>query len=231
LRVAARAAGLDRVVHRLPADRRELRSEVDVGLLFAFGGVVIAFGVQRAVGQRVDAGEDRHLVARAVLHAGGFQVLENALLESLHALVVEAGFRDVLGRQRLVALQRLDGERAGDAQLAAIDRRLIVERDFLGRFVVGQRTERDALHALVEEAVPQIPVLARQALLFVLQGVPGVAGGHQPRLGDVQRDTRRVGGDPAAAPLLGDVRGGAGTAGRVENEVAGVGGHQACSVR
>jgi hypothetical protein len=42
------------------ADRRELRAEVDVGLLLAFGGLVIAFGVQIAVGQRVDAGEHRH---------------------------------------------------------------------------------------------------------------------------------------------------------------------------
>ena len=35
-----------------------------------------------------------------------------------------------------------------------------------------------------------------------------------------------VDGDPATAPLLGDVRGGAGAAGGVEDEVAGVGGHQ-----
>ena len=37
---------------------------------------------------------------------------------------------------------------------------------------------------------------------------------------------RGVDGDPAAAPLLGDVGRGAGAAGGVEHEVAGVGGHE-----
>ena len=39
-------------------------------------------------------------------------------------------------------------------------------------------------------------------------------------------DAGGVDGDPAAPPLLGDVRRGAGAAGGVQEEVAGVGGHQ-----
>jgi hypothetical protein len=41
---------------------------------------------------------------------------------------------------------------------------------------------------------------------------------------------RGINGDPAAAPLLGDVGGGAGTARRVQHEVAGIGGHEEASL-
>ncbi len=41
-----------------------------------------------------------------------------------------------------------------------------------------------------------------------------------------QSNAGGVDGDPAAAPLFGDIGGGAGAAGGVEDEVAGIGGHQ-----
>ena len=41
-----------------------------------------------------------------------------------------------------------------------------------------------------------------------------------------KRDAGGVDGDPAPAPLLGDVGRGAGAAGWVEHKVAGIGGHQ-----
>ncbi len=49
---------------------------------------------------------------------------------------------------------------------------------------------------------------------------------HQARPGERQRDPAGVDRDPAPTPLLGDVGGRAGAAGRVEDEVAGVGGHE-----
>ncbi len=41
-----------------------------------------------------------------------------------------------------------------------------------------------------------------------------------------ERDAGSVDGDPAAAPLFGDVGGGAGAAGRIEDEITGIGGHE-----
>ena len=58
------------------------------------------------------------------------------------------------------------------------------------------------------------------------QQVVGIAGAHDAGAGEREGDAGGVDGDPAAAPLLGDVRGGAGAAGGVEDEVAGVGGHE-----
>ena len=51
-------------------------------------------------------------------------------------------------------------------------------------------------------------------------------GGHEPLFGEGYRNAGGVAGDPAPAPLLGDISGGSGTAGGVEDEVAGVGGHE-----
>ena len=56
--------------------------------------------------------------------------------------------------------------------------------------------------------------------------VVGVTGAHYAGAGEGQRDAGGIDGDPATTPLLGDVGGGARAAGRVKDEVAGVGGHE-----
>ena len=60
----------------------------------------------------------------------------------------------------------------------------------------------------------------------VREEVVGIAGAHDAGAGQREGDAGGVDGDPAPAPLLGDVGGGAGAAGGIEDEVAGVGGHQ-----
>ena len=64
------------------------------------------------------------------------------------------------------------------------------------------------------------------AFAAVGEQIPGIARRHQPRARERQRDAAGVDRDPAPAPLLGDIGGGARAAGRIEHEVAGVGGHQ-----
>ena len=93
-------------------------------------------------------------------------------------------------------------------------------------------------HALIDEAVANVPVhglrtrrgagdfgFLELAVAGIGQQVKWIARAHDTRTGQRQRHARGVNRDPAAAPLLGDVGGGAGTAGRIEHEVAGVGGH------
>jgi hypothetical protein len=105
--------------------------------------------------------------------------------------------------------------------------------------VVGDRLERDVRHALIDEAVAEVALhrlRARRAagdfgfleLAFAGIGeqVERIAGAHDAGAGQRECNARGVDRDPAAAPLLGDGGGGAGTAGRVEYEVAGVGGHE-----
>ncbi len=58
------------------------------------------------------------------------------------------------------------------------------------------------------------------------QQVVGKLRGHQARAGQGQGDAAGVDGDPAPAPLLGDVGGCAAAACRVEHQIAGVGGHE-----
>ncbi|KFB73207.1 MAG: hypothetical protein AW09_001544 [Candidatus Accumulibacter phosphatis] len=58
------------------------------------------------------------------------------------------------------------------------------------------------------------------------QQVERIAGAHDAGARQRECNARGVDGDPAAAPLLSDGRGGARAAGGVEDEVAGVGGHQ-----
>lgn len=58
------------------------------------------------------------------------------------------------------------------------------------------------------------------------QQVKRITRAHDAGTGQRECHTRGVKRDPAAAPLLGDGGGGAGTAGRVQNEVAGVGRHK-----
>ena len=94
-------------------------------------------------------------------------------------------------------------------------------------------------HALIDKTVADIAVnrlaagcragnfgLFGLALARIGQQVKRVACAHDAGAGQGQRDARGVDGDPAAAPLLGDGGRGAGAAGRVEYEVAGVGGHE-----
>ena len=94
-------------------------------------------------------------------------------------------------------------------------------------------------HALVDEAESEVSVCrgvwrsVAGNLGFLLlplravgEQVVAVPSTHDAGAGESQRDTGGIDGDPAAAPLLGDVGGCAGTAGWVDNEVAGVGGHE-----
>ena len=93
-------------------------------------------------------------------------------------------------------------------------------------------------HALIDEAVADVAVhrlrtrrgagdfgFLELAFAGIGQQVKRIARAHDAGTGQRQRHARGVDRDPAAAPLLGDGGGGAGTAGRVEHEVAGVGGH------
>ena len=63
-------------------------------------------------------------------------------------------------------------------------------------------------------------------LVGVGEEVHGVLGAHDPLAGQSQRHAGGVDGDPPSAPLFGDVCRGAASAGRVQDEVAGVGAHE-----
>src|SRR5258706_6119624 len=65
-----------------------------------------------------------------------------------------------------------------------------------------------------------------EALLRVGQQVVGILGGHQAGTRQRQSDAAGVAGDPAPAPLLGNIGGSATAAGWIEHEVAWVGGHE-----
>ena len=105
--------------------------------------------------------------------------------------------------------------------------------------VVRDRLQRDVRHALVDEAVANASVdglrarrrpgelgLLELALARVGEEVVRIARAHDASTSKRERDARRVDRDPAATPLLGDSRGGAGAAGRVEHEIARIGRHQ-----
>ena len=92
---------------------------------------------------------------------------------------------------------------------------------------------------LVDEPLPQVAVgghlrrgaagdlgLLELPVLAVGQDVVGIAGAHDAGAGQGQGDAAGVDGDPPPPPLLGHVGRGAGAAGRVQHQVAGVGGHQ-----
>ena len=117
--------------------------------------------------------------------------------------------------------------------------RLPLVPDDIDLRVVGDGLERDVRHALIDEAVADVPLhglrtrrgagdfgFLELAFAGIGQQVKGITRAHDAGTGQRQRHARGVNRDPAAAPLLGDGGGGAGTAGRVEHEVAGVGGHQ-----
>ena len=111
--------------------------------------------------------------------------------------------------------------------------------DYIDLGVVGDGLERDVRDALVHEALADVVVrgcfrgsLADERGFFDLavaavgKQVVGIASAHDAGAGECEGDAGGIDGDPAAAPLLGDVRGGAGAAGGIEDEVAGIGGHE-----
>ena len=130
-------------------------------------------------------------------------------------------------------------ERAVQLFTQRLQRLLELLPDHVDLGVVGDGLERDVGHALVHETLSDVVVgrrfrrrLARD-LAFLLpplravgEEVIRVARGHDPGVRERQRDARGVDGDPAPAPLLGHVGRRAGTAGGVQNEIAGVGGHE-----
>ena len=86
--------------------------------------------------------------------------------------------------------------------------------------VVGDVFERDMRHALVDEAEADVAMRrvglrwrARDLGLFALafgavgEQIIGIARAHQPRARKGDGDAARVDGDPAPAPLLGDIGG------------------------
>ena len=105
--------------------------------------------------------------------------------------------------------------------------------------IVGDGFQGDVRHALVDEALADVPAgrcLRRRALRdlaflalplgAVGEQVPGIARAHDARARQRERHAGGVDGDPAPAPLLGDVSRGARAAGRVQHQIAGVGGHE-----
>ena len=85
--------------------------------------------------------------------------------------------------------------------------------------VVGDGFERDVWHALIDEAVADVPVhrlrtwrgasdfgFLELAFAGVGQQVKRIARAHDAGTGQRQRHARGVNRDPAAAPLLGDSR-------------------------
>ena len=122
--------------------------------------------------------------------------------------------------------------------------RLPLVPDDIDLGVVGDGLERDVRHALIDEAMADVAVhrlrtrrgagdfgFLELAFAGIGQQVKRIARAHDAGTGQRQRHARGVNRDPAAAPLLGDVGGGAGTAGRIEHEVAGVGGHQEAALQ
>ena len=130
-------------------------------------------------------------------------------------------------------------ERSVERRQRLFDRRLQPLPDDVDLGVVGDRLQRDVGHAPVDQALAQpsvcLRVLRRAAgdlglLLLpfpaVCQQVVRISCAHDPCPRQGQRHPGGVDRDPASPPLLGDVGGGAGSAGRVEHEVAGIGGHE-----
>ena len=124
-----------------------------------------------------------------------------------------------------------------------LDLRLMLVVDDVDLRVVGDRLQRDVRHALVDEAVADIAVrrlvgerasadfgFLAKTFRRVGEQVVRIPRAHDARARERERHARRVDRDPATTPLLGDVRGRAGTAGRIEHEVARIGRHQEASL-
>lgn len=85
--------------------------------------------------------------------------------------------------------------------------------------VIGNAFQRDVWHGFVDKA-------ALEPFMRVAQGKVVKAGRHQPLLGQGDGYARGVAGNPATAPFFSDVGCGAAAASGVQDEVAGVGGHE-----
>ena len=128
------------------------------------------------------------------------------------------------------------GVEAGAERLQGLLPRL---PDHVDLGIVGDGFQGDVGHALVDEALADVAAggcFRRRALRdlgflplplgAVGEQIPGIARAHDARPRQRERHAGGVDGDPAPAPLLGDVGRGARAAGRVQHQVAGVGGHQ-----
>ena len=120
-----------------------------------------------------------------------------------------------------------------------LQRRLPLVPDDIDLGVVSDGLERDVGYAFIDEALADIPIhglrtrrgvcdLSFLELAFagIGQQVERVTRSHNAGTGQYQRHTRGINSNPATTPLLGDVCGGARATGRIEDEVARVGGHE-----
>ena len=112
-------------------------------------------------------------------------------------------------------------------------------RDDVDLGVVGDGTRCNVRAPSVDESMADVAMCrcalgrrARDLAFFALavntvgEEIVRVACAHEARAGEGKRDPRCVDSDPASTPLLGDIGGCAGAAGRIQNEIAGVGGHE-----
>ena len=110
--------------------------------------------------------------------------------------------------------------------------------------IVGNRFEGDVRHSLVDEAVRDVVgeraaasrtpgdiSLLAGTLSRIFEKVMRIACAHQARACKRESNAASVDGYPAAAPLLGDVGCCTGAASRVDDEVAGVGGHHEAALQ
>jgi len=100
-----------------------------------------------------------------------------------------------------------------------VEDRLVFGKDWVEVLVLGNALECNMRDGLVDEA-------ADDARLLVAESVVVELCGEEPLTGDGLGDAAGVNGDPAPTPLLRDVSRHPRTAGRIEDEIAGVGGHQ-----
>ena len=91
--------------------------------------------------------------------------------------------------------------------------------DRVERGVLGDASEGDVRHPFVDKA-------ASNPFGFVLKFVVVVGACQEALPGQGGRNATRINHYPSPTPLFGDVSGGATAAGGVEDEVAGVGGHE-----
>jgi hypothetical protein len=149
----------------------------------------------------------RRLFARGEIHGlacGGLEV---------DLLALATAFRHGEQRGRGFAQGLIEAiERGHDFGVAFLE-------DLVDLGIVGDGLQGHVRHGLVDES-------ALQALVRILQLIVVVAGGHQALLGQGHGHARGVARDPAAAPFLGHESRRAGTAGGIEDQIAGVGGHE-----
>jgi hypothetical protein len=138
----------------------------------------------------------------------------------------------------LPLLPRL-AQRPVDLAAQRFQHRLKLLPDGVDLCVVGDVFEHNVGHPLIDKAVADVAVGGRSGKgraadlrLFPLPGrgigqqVIGVARSHDAGAGQSQGHPAGVNRDPATSPLLGRIGRGAAAAGGVEDEIAGVGGHE-----